>query len=58
MMVKAKTMDLISSVAEGVNNGMSAEEYATRLIELASKAKTQPVMIGKKAIKTESALWV
>jgi hypothetical protein len=58
MMMKAKTMDIIINAAEGLTSQDTAEEYATKLIRLASNETSLPSAIGKKAIKTESSLWI
>ncbi len=55
---KGKTMDLITFAAEGLPQDASAEDFAKKLIELVSKETSLPSIIGKKAIKTESALWL
>ncbi len=56
--MKAKTMDMIITAGEGLPLETSAEEYGTKLIDLASNETNLPARIGKKAIKTESALWL
>ena len=58
MAMKSKTMDIIINAAEGLSMDTSAEEYASRLINLASNETNLPARIGKRAIKTESALWL
>ncbi len=56
--MKGKTMDLIINAAEGLAPEASAEEYAINLINLASSETSLPARIGKKAIKTETSLWL
>lgn len=55
--MKARTMDLIMQASDGLSMNASAEEYAMKLITLASGETNQPSRIGIKAIKTESSLW-
>jgi len=56
--MKSKTMDYIIVAGEGLSADATAEEYANKLIELASNETSLPASIGKRAIKTESALWL
>ena len=56
--MKAKTMDFIILAADGLHPEASAEEYAMKLINLVSNETSLPASIGKRAIKTESALWL
>lgn len=58
MAAKNKTMDVISYAAEGLSDDASSDEYATRLMEIVSKEESLPSQIAKRAIKTESALWL
>lgn len=55
--MKAKTMDLIFQASDGLSAQASAEEYATKLINLTSNETNIPSRIGIKAIKTETSLW-
>lgn len=55
--MKAKTMDLIIQASDGLSSQASAEEYATKLINLTSNETNIPSRIGIKAIKTETSLW-
>jgi hypothetical protein len=58
MAMKSKTMDMIITAGEGLNANATAEEYAMKLIDLAANEKSLPAGIGKKAIKTETSLWL
>ena len=58
LLAKSKTMDLISIAAQGLSPTATGEEYARNLITLASKEEKLPSQIAKKAIKTESSLWL
>jgi len=55
---KAKTMDLISLASEGLAPDATADEYARQLINLASQEASLPSSIAKRAIKSESSLWL
>ena len=55
---KAKTMDLIILAGEGLEANASADEYAQKLIELASEEPSLPGQIAKRAVKTEAGLWL
>lgn len=55
---KNKTMDVISLAGENLSEGASAEDYAQQLMEMISSETSLPAHIGKKAIKTESAIWL
>ncbi len=56
--VKAKTMDFLSVAGEGLFEEATSDDYARQLFQLLSKESTSPSQIGKKAIKTEAALWL
>jgi hypothetical protein len=58
MLAKNKTMDLISLALQGLSPSATGEEFAQKLIALASKEEKLPSQIAKKAIKTESSLWL
>lgn len=55
---KNKTMDLIVLAGEGLSADADADDFARALFERASAEKSLPSEIAKKAIKTESALWL
>lgn len=55
---KNKTMDVISLAGENLPEGATADDYAQRLMDMISSEPSLPAQIGKKAIKTESALWL
>lgn len=58
LMAKNRTMDLISKAAENSGNGQPGDAYVTALFQLASQEKQLPSQIAKKAIKTESSLYL
>lgn len=55
---KSRTMDLITLASDGLDNNSTADEYARQLIQLASSEDSLPSQIAKRAIKTESSLWL
>lgn len=55
---KGKTMDVITHAGEGLDPHASAEEFASKLMAIVSQESSLPSHIGKKAIKTESSLWL
>jgi len=55
---KLKTMDIISLAADGLSPDASADEYASKLINIASQETSLPSTIAKRAIKSESSLWL
>lgn len=55
---KARTMDLIAIASEGLGPDATSDEYARQLINIASKETSLPSIIAKRAIKTESSLWL
>lgn len=55
---KGKTMDLITIASEGLDPKASSEEYANKLINMAYEEEMLPSHIAKRAIKTESSLWL
>lgn len=55
---KDKTMDLIAMAAVGLEPGASADDYASQLMNIASQETSLPSQIAKRAIKTESSLWL
>ena len=58
LLSKNKTMDLISLAMRDLSPQASGNDFARNLIELASKEEKLPSQIAKKAIKTESSLWL
>lgn len=58
MAAKANTMDLIMMAGEGIKDDATGDDYANHLIELASKRDNLPSQIARRAIKTESSLWL
>jgi hypothetical protein len=58
MASKAKTMDLIVIASKGLPSNASADDYAEKLMTLASDEASLPSQIAKRAIKTESSLWL
>ena len=58
MTAKTKTMDLISIAAVNLGSNASADDYAASLMQLAGEEASLPSQIAKKAIKTESSLWL
>ena len=58
LFAKNRTMDLISQAAVNTGNGQSGETLITQLFELASQEKQLPSQIARKAIKTESSLYL
>ncbi len=60
ILIKAKdrTMDLITIASDGVDPKASADEYAAKLIRMAYEEESLPSQIAKRAIKTESSLWL
>lgn len=58
MTAKTKTMDLISIAAVNLGPNASADDYAAALMQLAGEETSLPSQIAKKAIKTESSLWL
>lgn len=55
---KSKTMDLISIASDGIDPKSAADEYADKLITMAYDEEMLPSHIAKRAIKTESSLWL
>lgn len=55
---KNKTMDLITIAADGLGPDASADEYANQLMHMISDENSLPSQIAKRAIKTESSLWL
>ncbi len=55
---KGKTMDIITHAGEGLENHATAEVFANKLMTIVSQESSLPSHIGKKAIKTESSLWL
>ncbi len=55
---KSKTMDLITIASDGIDPKAGADEYATKLITMAYEEEALPSHIAKRAIKTESSLWL
>ncbi len=55
---KNKTMDLISVAATGLEPNATAEDYAAALMRIAGEEEQLPSHIAKRAIKTESSLWL
>lgn len=55
---KNKTMDLITIAADGIDNQANADDYARKLITMAYNEDALPSHIAKRAIKTESSLWL
>ena len=55
---KARTMDLIAISSEGLGPDATSDEYASQLINIASQETSLPSTIAKRAIKTESSLWL
>lgn len=55
---KSKTMDFISVAGDKLTIEATSEDYARRLFQLISDEESLPSQIGKKAIKTESSLWL
>lgn len=58
LVAKNKTMDLIMIAGEGLDENAGADEYAQNLIKLASAESSLPSQIAKRAVKTESSLWL
>ena len=58
MLSKNKTMDLISLAMQDLSPQSSGNDFAKNLITLASNEEKLPSHIAKKAIKTESTLWL
>ncbi len=55
---KNKTMDFITLAGENLTPDASSDEFAVSLFKLISNETSSPAQIGKKAIKTEAALWL
>lgn len=55
---KDKTMDLITIAADGLAADASSDDYANQLMNMISAENTLPSQIAKRAIKTESSLWL
>ncbi len=55
---KDKTMDLITIASDGIDPKASADAYASKLITIAYEEEALPSHIAKRAIKTESSLWL
>jgi hypothetical protein len=55
---KSKTMDLIMLAGEGLDENAGADDYAQNLINMASAETSLPSQIARRAIKTESGLWL
>jgi hypothetical protein len=58
LFAKNKTMDLISQAAVTAGSGKTGEEFIQVLFELASQENQLPSHIARKAIKTESSLYL
>jgi hypothetical protein len=58
VLAKNKTMDLLSLAAQSLSPQASADEYVKKLFELVAKEEKLPAQIARKAIKTESSLWL
>jgi hypothetical protein len=58
MTAKDKTMDLIAVAAVGLEPNATADNYANQLMTIASAEQSLPSQIAKRAIKTESSLWL
>jgi hypothetical protein len=58
IVAKNKTMDLIMLAGEGLDANADANEYAQNLIRMASAETSLPSQIAKRAVKTESGLWL
>jgi len=55
---KERTMEMIDVASKQLSPGASADDFAHTLIEMASQETSLPSQIAKKAVKTESALWL
>ncbi len=55
---KNKTMDLISIASRDLDPQAPSDAFARKLLELASEEMSLPSEIAKRAIKTESSLWL
>lgn len=55
---KNKTMDLIAVAAAGLGPEATADDYIAALMRIAGQEEQLPSHIAKKAIKTESSLWL
>ena len=55
---KNKTMDLIIIAGTGLEENADADLYAQQLINMANAENSLPSQIAKRAIKTESGLWL
>ena len=53
-----KTMDLIMLAGDGLPPQADADTYTSALLKLAEQEKSLPSEIAKKAVKTESGLWL
>jgi len=51
-------MDLIAIAAHGLPPDASSDDYANQLMRMVSAENTLPSQIAKRAIKTESSLWL
>ena len=58
LMAKNRTMDLISKAAENTGSGQHGDAFVAALFQLASQEKQLPSQIAKRAIKTESSLYL
>ncbi|HSF88720.1 MAG TPA: hypothetical protein VLA46_04835 [Saprospiraceae bacterium] len=55
---KDKTMDLIAIAAVDLAPDASSDDYASKLMNMISAEHSLPSQIAKRAIKTESSLWL
>lgn len=58
LFAKNQTMDLISQAGVKVGQSKSGDEFVQALFELASQTNQMPAQIARKAIKTESSLYL
>lgn len=58
LQARMKTLDLIIMAGEEMSPHATGEEYAKRLIEMASAEENLPAHVAIRAIKTESTLWL
>lgn len=55
---KSKTMNLLATAGDGLQENATSEDYAQKLFDIISNESALPSQIGKKAIKTEASLWL
>jgi len=58
IVAKDRTMDLIAIAAVDLAPDASADDYAHQLMSMISAEHSLPSQIAKRAIKTESSLWL